>query len=74
MTQQFHEGQEVEVLERVRQYASTGYNQWRKAKILKRDHMTEADRANETLFPVRFRDGTRGVFDVGDIRLPVNQL
>jgi hypothetical protein len=62
---QFHEGQEVEVKIYAREAMC---NQWWKAKIVKRDHMTDADRMNEKLVPVRFTDGTRGVFDVKHIR------
>jgi hypothetical protein len=64
---QFHEGQEVEVSTPL-EASLYGQRVWRKAKIVKRDHMTDTDQADERLTPVRFRDGTRGVFNVDHIR------
>jgi hypothetical protein len=60
MTQQFHEGQEVEVWIAI--IASQGV--WRKAKIL----YPGGDKYVGEWWYVQYPDGTRGVFDVEHIR------
>jgi hypothetical protein len=68
MTQQFHEGQEVEVLmSRDHPIARPGLIMWHKAKIECLAGV-ECTAAKTPCYCVQFPDGMRGVFDAGHIR------
>lgn len=59
---QFHEGQDVEVWGTLGEWDSC--HTWLKAKIVRSLECEECG----TLWKVEFPDGTRGIFDAGQIR------
>jgi hypothetical protein len=68
MTQQFHEGQNVEV-EGFFDIPNRGAGwQWRKAKIIRFDTVRVTNEQPRDCWEVQFPDNSRGVFDAAHIR------
>jgi hypothetical protein len=77
MTQQFHDGQEVECATQFTPDHCFGPElgtwEWRKAKIVKLQNF-DIRYPWEDQYLVQFPDGTRAVFDVEHIRLSKEQI